>query len=232
MRRRYSFVYAALVAVLLMILHTESAYAAQAVTPSVSQVDVLIDVGHGGIDGGTSHGDLLEKHLNLLVAKQLYEKLRASGLKVALNRTTDYAPSDDNDWLGSRSRHLRDLAQRKLLIDALKPKLTVSLHTNWAKHSSARGPGLLYQFNQPSYIAAHLLAGRLNELYGTKEVPYVGNTFYLLKRTQTPAVIVEMGYISNESDRAMLTRTEGQKKIAEAIASAIFDYLIVFYVHH
>lgn len=232
MKRRYSFVYVALAAALLMILHVEPAYAAQAAPPSVSQVDVLIDVGHGGIDGGTSHGDLLEKHLNLLVAKQLYEKLRASGLKVALNRATDYAPSDDNDWLGSRSRHLRDLAQRKLLIDALKPKLTVSLHTNWAKHSSARGPGLLYQFNQPSYIAAHLLAGRLNDLYGTKEVPYVGNTFYLLKRTQTPAVIVEMGYISNESDRAMLTRTEGQKKIAEAIASAIFDYLIVFYVHH
>jgi N-acetylmuramoyl-L-alanine amidase len=232
MNKRYPFA-CVLMAALLCLLYTEPVHAAvQAIPQSISEVDVLIDVGHGGIDGGTSHGDLLEKHLNLLIAKQLYEKLRASGLQVALNRTTDYALSDDNYWLGSRSRHLRDLAQRKLLMDALKPKLTVSLHTNWAKHSSARGPGLLYQFNQPSYIAAHLLAGRLNELYGTKEVPYVGKTFYLLKRTHTPAVIIEMGYISNESDRAMLTRTEGQKKIAEAIASAILDYLLVFYVDH
>ncbi|GAA3408396.1 N-acetylmuramoyl-L-alanine amidase [Paenibacillus hodogayensis] len=197
----------------------------------VAGVDVLIDVGHGGIDGGTSHGDLLEKQLNLMVGKKIYDRLNAMGIRVAINRTHDFAPSDDNDWLATRSRHLRDLAQRKLLIDALNPKLTVSIHTNWAKNPSARGPGVLYQLNQPSHILAHLLADRLNALYGTKAVPYTGNTFYLLHRSKTPAVIVEMGYISNASDREMLTGKAGQTKIAEAVASAIVDYLIAFHVH-
>ncbi|MDF2716740.1 MAG: N-acetylmuramoyl-L-alanine amidase [Paenibacillus sp.] len=211
-----------------MLLSTGAAYADK--SSPVSTVDVLIDVGHGGIDGGTSHGDLLEKHLNLMIGKMLYDRLRQMGVCVALNRSRDYAPSDDNDWLRTRSRHLRDLAQRKLLVDVLKPKLTVSLHTNWAKHSSARGPGVLYQYTQPSFIAAHLFSNRLNALYGTTAVPYVGKTFYLLNRSRTPAIIVEMGYISNPSDRKMLSETDGQNKITEALASAVVDYLFFFHV--
>lgn len=196
----------------------------------VAGIDVLIDVGHGGIDGGTSHGDLLEKQLNLAIGTKLYQKLIKKGVNAALNRAHDYAPSDDNDWLNTRSRHLRDLAQRKLLIDALQPKLTVSLHTNWSKHASARGPGVLYQLNEPSFIAARLFADRLNRLYGTSAIPYAGPTFYLLQRAKTPAIIVEMGYISNESDRGMLTGKAGQTKITEALASAVLDYLLVFHV--
>ncbi|TMV52948.1 N-acetylmuramoyl-L-alanine amidase [Paenibacillus mesophilus] len=219
----------ALLTLSFMLLSTGEAYADHSPSP-VSTVDVLIDVGHGGIDGGTSHGDLLEKHLNLIVGKMLYDRLRQLGVCVALNRSHDYAPSDDNDWLRSRSRHLRDLAQRKLLVDVLKPKLTVSLHTNWAKKSSARGPGVLYQFNQPSFIAAHLFTNRLNALYRTSSVPYVGDTFYLLNRSRTPAIIVEMGYISNPSDRKMLSEAAGQNKITEALASAVLDYLFFFHV--
>lgn len=196
---------------------------------SVSTVDVLIDVGHGGIDGGTSHGNLLEKHLNLIVGKKLYDKLSKMNVCVALNRTRDFAPSDDNAWHRTRSRHLRDLSQRKLVIDALKPKLTISLHTNWSKSSSTRGPGVLYQSNQASYIAAHLFSNRLNAVYGTSSAPYIGKTFYLLKHAGTPAIIVEMGYISSEQDRKMLTESAGQTKITEALASAVLDYL--FFVH-
>jgi N-acetylmuramoyl-L-alanine amidase len=197
---------------------------------SFATVDVLIDVGHGGIDGGTSYGGLLEKHLNLAVGLRLYEHLCALGVRAALNRTHDYAPSDDNTWLGSRSRHHRDLAQRKLLIDALQPKLTISLHTNWANHTSIRGPGILYQANPPSFIAARLLADRLNRLYGTSSIPYVGKTLYLLNHPKPPVVIVEMGFISNPADRAMLTEANGQQQITEAIASAVIDYLLVYHI--
>jgi N-acetylmuramoyl-L-alanine amidase len=191
---------------------------------------VLIDVGHGGIDGGTGHGELLEKQINLAIGKKLYNQLRRTGICVALNRNHDYAPSDDNQWLNSRSRHLRDLAQRKLIVDMLKPKLTVSLHANWAKQSSVRGPGVLYQSNQPSFIASRLIASKLNQLYGTQTLPYSGKTFYLLSRSQTPAVIVETGFMSNADDRRMLTEEAGQKQITEAIASAVLEYLLVFHM--
>lgn len=201
---------------------------AQANQAPFGSVDVLIDVGHGGVDGGTSHGSLLEKHINLAIALKLYDKLLGSGYRVALNRSKDYALSDDNKWLGSKSRHIRDLAQRKLLVDALKPKLTVSLHTNWSPSTRNSGPSVLYQKNESSRLAGQLLSDRLNRLYGTSAPPFLGKTFYLLNKTKTPAVIVEMGYISNPRDRAMLTEEDGQKQIAEAIASALVQYISVF----
>lgn len=191
--------------------------------------DIVIDVGHGGIDGGTKFGELLEKNVNLDIALKVYEQLTRSGVRTAINRTTDYALSDDNYWLGSRSRHLRDLSQRKLLAEALRPKLVVSLHTNWAKRSSRTGATVLFQMNPQSHAAAHLIQRRLNNLYGKNgEIPYLGKPFYLLNHSPCPAVIVEMGFISNPDDRAILTTPAKQQIMAEAIASAIREYLIAF----
>jgi N-acetylmuramoyl-L-alanine amidase len=200
-----------------------------AVPLALPGADIVIDVGHGGIDSGTKFGELLEKHVNLDIALKVYEQLTRSGVRVAINRTTDYALSDDNDWLGSRSRHLRDLSQRKLLAEALRPKLVVSLHTNWAKRPSKTGPTVLFQMNPQSHAAAHLIQRRLNDLYGKNgEIPYLGKPFYLLNHSPCPAVIVEMGFISNPGDRTILTTPAKQQKMAEAIASAILEYLIAF----
>ncbi|WP_127586202.1 N-acetylmuramoyl-L-alanine amidase family protein [Paenibacillus koleovorans] len=199
-----------------------------ATTLTLPNTDVVIDVGHGGIDGGTSYGDLLEKDVNLQVGLKVFDLLIHSGVRTAINRTSDYAPSDDNDWLGSRSRHLRDLSQRKLLAEALRPKLVVSLHTNWAKRASRSGSTVLFQMNPQSHAAAHLIQHRLNGLYGKGEIPYLGKPFYLLNHSPCPAVIVEMGFISNASDREWLTQPAKQHKMAEAIASAIREYLIAF----
>jgi len=202
--------------------------AAPAGIDGLAGIDVLIDAGHGGIDGGTLYGDLTEKQINLAVALNLFERLRQSGLRVALNRSKDYALSDDNRWLNSRSRHLRDLAQRKLVIDALKPRITVSLHANWSARPDRRGPSVLYQTGNPtSALAASLIQAQLNGLYGTRTRSHAGKTFYLLNRPTSPAVIVEMGYISNPADRAMMTEPAGQNKIAEAIRSAILQYLFI-----
>lgn len=192
-------------------------------------IDVLIDVGHGGIDGGTSYGDLLEKNMNLQMGRQLYEALQRMGISAALNRASDMAPSDDNRWHRTHSRHLRDLSQRKLVIESLRPKLTVSLHVNWSDNSHASGPGALHQGNAPSRLAARLFTARLDGVYGSKTVPTYGKTFFLLKHAPTPTIIVEMGYISNTGDRSLLTTPAGQKKLAEAMAAAAAEYL--FYWH-
>lgn len=192
-------------------------------------IDVLIDVGHGGIDGGTSYGELLEKNMNLQMGQQLYEALQRMGISAALNRASDMAPSDDNRWHRTRSRHLRDLSQRKLVIESLRPKLTVSLHVNWSNNSRASGPGALHQGSAPSRLASRLFTARLDGVYGTNTVPTHGKTFYLLKHAPTPTIIVEMGYISNAGDRALLTAPAGQKKLADAMAAAAAEYL--FYWH-
>lgn len=190
-------------------------------------IDIMIDVGHGGIDSGTTYGSIEEKNINLQIAMKVYKMLKARGYNVLINRTGDYALSDDNEWLHSRSRHIRDLAQRKELAVEIVPQVLISLHVNWAKNRRESGPVILYQNRGQSYLLAHVLQQKLNGLYQSNETPRTGKTYYLLNRTESPAVIVEMGFLSNLSDRARLTNPKGQKEIADTICEAVREYLVL-----
>jgi N-acetylmuramoyl-L-alanine amidase len=193
--------------------------------PVITNVDVLLDVGHGGIDGGTSFGDLLEKDINLSIAKKTYDSLQKKGFVVLMNRMDDYALSGENLWLRSRSRHLKDLAQRSHLANEVKPKVMISLHVNSARRTSKRGPLLLHQKSEQSVMLAKSLQNYLNMLYGTNEEPVYGKTYYLLKHSVVPTVIVEMGFITNVDDRKMMTRPASQQEIADKIAEGIQQYI-------
>nr|WP_245339254.1 N-acetylmuramoyl-L-alanine amidase [Paenibacillus shirakamiensis] len=185
---------------------------------------VLIDVGHGGIDGGTSFEKILEKDINLDVSRKLYMILRSQGFKAVLNRSEDYALSDDNRWLKSRSRHMRDLAQRKGLSQEITTAVVVSLHVNWGRNSIKRGALVLHQDEGRSVLLAHAIQDHLDHYYDINSSPVLGKPFYLLKHTEVPAVIVEMGFLSNPLDRSIMVRTKGQTELAEAIASGITAY--------
>ncbi|WP_249862228.1 N-acetylmuramoyl-L-alanine amidase family protein [Paenibacillus konkukensis] len=193
--------------------------------PIVTDVDVLIDVGHGGVDSGTTYGELLEKDINLQMAKLTYQALRKKGYNVLVNRVDDYALSGENRWFRSRSRHLKDLAQRSHLANEIHPRAVISLHVNWAARSSKTGPIVLHQKSDESKRLAHCLQSSLNQLYGTNEEMVYGKTFYLLKHVQVPAVIVEMGFISNDRDRTQMTQPKKQRKLAESIAAGVIQFL-------
>lgn len=178
------------------------------------------------MDGGTSHGDILEKDINLAVAKKLYSQLRKRKYRVILNRNADYALSEENHWLKTYSRHRKDLAQRKLPTEELPVRIMISLHANWSRDPSERGPLVLYQRGSPeSKTLAECLQNKLNSLYGTRQSPAAGKTYYLLNRVQCPTVIVEMGFLSNAEDRKMLTGPRHQLQLAEAMAAGIGEYL-------
>ncbi|WP_178021503.1 N-acetylmuramoyl-L-alanine amidase [uncultured Paenibacillus sp.] len=190
---------------------------------------ILIDAGHGGIDGGTSYEQILEKDINLEIGRRLYVILRSHGYRAILNRTGDYALSDDNRWLRSRSRHLRDLAQRKELSEQLPASIVVSLHVNWGRNSSKRGPLVLHQNEGRSAMLAASIQRSLERLYelNAARTPELGKPFYLLNHIDCPAVIVETGFLSNAEDRAVLTNRRGQQSIAEALYRGIAEYFTV-----
>ncbi|MFB9327128.1 N-acetylmuramoyl-L-alanine amidase [Paenibacillus aurantiacus] len=189
--------------------------------------EVLIDVGHGGIDSGTVYKDLLEKDINLAIGKKLYLLLRASHIRAVMNRDGDYALSDDNRWHGSRSRHQRDLSQRSELSRELDTSIVVSLHVNWANNRSASGPLVLHQREGHSAMLADYIQHALNVQQHTSAMPRIGKPYYLLNTIRQPAVIVEMGFMSNERDRAMLTDPRAQLQIADAIASGVRNYILL-----
>ncbi|MCU6709521.1 N-acetylmuramoyl-L-alanine amidase [Paenibacillus sp. J5C_2022] len=185
---------------------------------------VLIDVGHGGIDGGTSQGDILEKDINLAIARKLYVLLRSEGIPAVMNRTGDYALSAENRWHHSRSRHFKDLTQRRQLSEEIDSRLFISLHVNWGRNRSARGPVVLHQPTGESALLAFCLQNALNRQQNSNKLPIMGDAFYLLKKVEQPAVIVEMGFISNPVDVNMLTSSAGQLQVAKAIVSGIRQY--------
>ena len=186
--------------------------------------DVLIDAGHGGIDGGTHWGDIQEKDINLAITRKLYLILRSKGLVVILNRTGDYALSDDNRWHLSRSRHRRDLSQRRGLSDEIEAKLFVSVHVNWAPKRNKSGPLVIHQNEGHSALLAAFIQSSLNQQQNRHRLPEVARQFYLLNRVQAPSVIVETAFLSDPGDRAMLTSPAGQTRIAAAIAAGILAY--------
>ncbi|MFD0670770.1 N-acetylmuramoyl-L-alanine amidase [Cohnella sp. GCM10027633] len=202
---------------------------AHAETPDIRRAlptaDVLIDAGHGGIDGGTHWGDIMEKDINLAITRKLYLLLRSKGLVVILNRTGDYALSDDNRWHLSRSRHRRDLTQRRGLSDEIIADLFVSVHVNWSPRGNKRGPLVIHQEEGHSALLAALIQSSLNKQQNRHRLPEVASKFYLLNRVQAPSVIVETAFLSDPEDRAMLTSSPGQTRIASAIAGGIIAYL-------
>ena len=189
-------------------------------------VDIIIDVGHGGIDGGTSSGEILEKDINLAIGAKLYKLLHKQSYHVGVTRLHDYALSDDS-LFQHLSRHKRDLNQRKLIAETLKPKLFISLHVNWSKNANVRGPMVIYQPSHASFTVAQFMQHHLNELYGTKNKPMKGTPYFLMKTLKMPSIIVEMGYISNPQDLNMLLKEKTQDQLVLKIAQAINDYFLL-----
>ncbi|WP_438444364.1 N-acetylmuramoyl-L-alanine amidase [Gorillibacterium sp. sgz5001074] len=204
---------------------------ASAAIPSTPRTDIVIDVGHGGIDGGTSYGKILEKDINLAVGKELFPLLGKKRILTGITRMSDYALSDDRVSKGSR--HRRDLAQRVEIANRLAPSIFISLHVNWTSSKAKSGPLVIYRKgHEPSKQVATRLQASLNKLYGVETKPEPGKKYYLLKHTKMPAVIIEMGYMSNSTDRALLTDPGFQKRLAAAIAQALETSLKEDHVAH
>jgi N-acetylmuramoyl-L-alanine amidase len=188
--------------------------------------DVLIDAGHGGIDGGTHWGNIMEKDINLAISRKLYLILRDREIKAVVNRTGDYALSDDNRWQRA-SRHQRDLSQRGSMSGSIHAKLFVSIHVNWAPgNSRTHGPLVIHQKEGRSALLAALIQDSLNRQQGTRARPASTGKYYVLRAVKVPSVIVETAFLSNAGDRAMLTTPRGQSRIAAAIADGIMAYRV------
>lgn len=195
-------------------------------------VTVIIDPGHGGIDGGVCRGDdLLEKDINLAIAKQLSSLLRKKGFAVQMTRDTD---KDVSDLLpnGADTRHRRDVHGRAKFINDSDGDLFVSIHVNSCEDPYTRGAITFFTENDPqSEALAAAVQNRLNTV--TRAKPQDGeyfheNTrtgdFYLLLHTDIPGAIVEVGFITSPSDKKLLSTKSYRNKLAEAICAGIESY--------
>ena len=186
---------------------------------------IVLDAGHGGADPGkVGENDVLEKDLNLTIVYKLKTLFENKGFKVVLTRTDDKALVSED----SKNVKVEDLRNRVALIEKNKPIMTISIHQNSFPDASVSGPQVFFfkQSAEGEKIAA-IVQQALNEQLDPpkKRVSKSNDDYYILKKTSSPTIIVECGFLSNETEAANLTDDAYQDKLALAIYSGICQYL-------
>lgn len=190
---------------------------------------IVIDPGHGGIDGGTNKDGVLEKEANLAISKKLKEFLEIKGYKVIMTREEDIS-LDKLDTSGS-NRHQRDLNARVNIINSSNAQLFLSIHVNCNfRKLSTDGAIVFYnnkfqQNEKLAYCIQRLLNSMIiNGIKRTIHDPQLGE-YFLLKYSKVPGVIVETAFMSNVVERQLLTKNEFREQLALAVADGVECYL-------
>lgn len=179
---------------------------------------ILIDAGHGGRDPGAVWGDIKEKDINLEVAKQLEKTLKKKGYRVSMTRTTD---TNLVNWKDNGSYQRASLWQRAHLSKRKNAQVLISIHCNSDQNSAYSGPQTFYHRNSINGKAlAEAIQEELIKVNFSKRQAIPGD-YYLINNTTCTTVIVELGYLSNADDRALLCSSKYKVKFAEAIAIGI-----------
>ncbi len=189
------------------------------------QPTVVIDAGHGGFDSGKVGIDgTLEKDINLKLAKKLEKLLTAADIHVVMTRTDDaglYKASSPN-------KKRQDMEHRTALMNEASPDCIVSIHQNSYPEESVDGAQVFY--HSGSDTGKNLAALIQKELIdgvdpSNHRVEKANDTYYLLKNTSAPIVIVECGFLSNWDECKKLVDDAYQQKLAWAIHMGILQYL-------
>ena len=190
-----------------------------------SKTCIVLDAGHGGSDPGkVGCNDALEKDINLSIVLKLKTLFENKGYKVVLTRSDDTVPADEN----SRSVKVEDLRNRVKLITDTNPVMTISIHQNSFPDSSISGPQVFFYDQSPEgEVIAATLQDTLNTIMDPPKprVSKSNDDYYILKKTPTPTVIVECGFLSNEKEASDLTTEAYQEKLARAIYLGACEYL-------
>ena len=186
---------------------------------------VVIDAGHGGIDPGkVGINDALEKDINLSIAIKLKKYLEQQDIRVVMTRETDeglYEESDSN-------KKVRDMKNRLAIMEKTAPALTISIHQNSYPEESVSGMQVFYYETsiEGKALAEIMQKTMINSLKPQKERTAKANdTYYLLKKTTVPIVIVECGFLSNRAEAELLVSSDYQEKMAWAIHMGVLRYL-------
>ncbi|HIW81677.1 MAG TPA: N-acetylmuramoyl-L-alanine amidase [Candidatus Acetatifactor stercoripullorum] len=186
---------------------------------------VVIDAGHGGDDPGkVGINGAQEKDINLQIALLVKTFLEQNGVNVVMTR-------EDEDGLYDRSasnKKVQDMKNRIALIEETAPDIVVSIHQNSYPEEYVHGAQVFYyDGSSQGKELAEVLQRQLIERAdpdNTRQVK-ANDSYYLLKKTSVPIVIVECGFLSNQAEAEKLCTPEYQERIAWAVHMGILEYL-------
>ncbi len=199
------------------------AFPAYALLP-LSDMVIGLDPGHGGYDPGTvsMQGTVVEKEIVLGICLYLQEYLHQGGAKVVMTRKTD---TDLLELPAAGPKKRLDMQNRLAILDSSRVNLLVSVHANSFPSSHWRGAQAFYQRGREDgkVLAGCLQSELIRVLQNTDRAVQSGD-FFLLRELEAPGALVEVGFISNSDEAALLLSPDYQKKVAWAIYTGIIRY--------
>lgn len=188
---------------------------------------VVIDAGHGGFDGGAVGVDgIVEKDINLAIAKKLQMFFAVNGFPTVMTREEDRS-LEDPGLETVRKRKNSDIHNRKALADSCGDCILLSIHQNKFPQSKSFGAQVFYGPQNPeSQRMGELLQQRMVEMLqpeNTRKAKPCGDSVYLIYHAQMPALLVECGFLSNREDAQKLSDPAYQDKVAFTIFTAVAE---------
>lgn len=185
---------------------------------------IAIDAGHGGPDpGAIGVAGTREKDVTLAIALKLEQTLRAAGLQTLMTRTTD------DDLVQERSvphRQRADLIARAALVNAGGADLFISLHANSFPSPSLAGAQTFHLDDDDDgwRLAVHIQNALVREL-GPNQRRAAPAELRILSDVNVPSAVVEVGFLSNSEEEALLNDPAYQGRVAQAVANGVLAYL-------
>ena len=174
------------------------------------KINIVIDAGHGGTDFGATSDAITEKK----IVEQVTKKIKSLNSNVVIHFTRN-----EDSFLS--------LNDRTAFINKLKPDLVLSLHVNTSLNNKTSGLEFYVAKETEFFEKSSEIAGKLINKFAANKNLKVSNVktgpFYILKKSEVPAVIVELGYLTNENDKKYLVNDQEQNKIALSISEFISE---------
>jgi len=189
---------------------------------------LVIDPGHGGMDGGAVSGDgTVEAQINLAVGLRMEELAQFLGVETAMTRREDVDLHDESAGT-VRQQKISDLKNRVERVNGVSGGVLVSLHQNSLPQvPTVHGAQVFYGAAEGSQALAEAVQAALNATVNdrAKEVKAGGSSVYLLEKAEVPAILVECGFLSNQDETALLNTQAHQTRLAMTVLSAVLSHL-------
>lgn len=186
---------------------------------------IVLDPGHGGPDGGAGDSDALEKDIALKISLNIRDYLQEQGALVLMTR------EDDNDLAspstkGISRRKVEDLKNRLAMINESDADLYLSIHLNAIPSPRWSGAQTFYSphFIENKRVAKFIQDELIRNLENTKREAKILKNIYIVKNANKPGALVEVGFLSNPTEKQNLKSDKYQRKISASIYNGVMRY--------
>lgn len=209
--------------IVMLVLFTINVSAPRTAVQAALERKLVIDPGHGGIDGGAvSIGGQKESDINLAIALKLQQLADFLGVATVMTRTDDSMRTDVHSY----SEH-EDLVHRTEIINSVPGGVLISIHQNFYPTSQPSGAQVLYARDNDSQCFGELTHNNIItclEPQSRRVAEPASKGLYITSNVNCPAILVECGFMSSFSDLEKLTSKGYQKKLAVVFMASYLQY--------